>query len=184
MECTDYELIERCLSGDRDSFAEIVGRYNKLVYSVVYNMMPDKQDVYDISQEVFMRIYKSLHRYNPEFKFSTWSVKITTNLCLDILRKKKPDLLPIDDIKEVAGKSLTPEEIYINKERAERVREAIRELPEKYRLPIVLFHQQGLSYEEITQALNEPMTIVKNRLYRARVMLRQKLSRSIKEEMG
>lgn len=183
MELTDYELVKRCLSGDQGSFSEIVNRYKKLIYSVVYNMIPDKQDVYDISQEVFMRIYKSLHKYNPEYKFSTWSVKITTNLCLDMLRKKKLDSLPLDEIAGVANSSLTPEEIYIKKERAVRIHEAIDELPEKYRMPIILFHQQGLSYEEITEVLSEPMTIIKNRLYRARAMLRQKLSYHMKEEI-
>lgn len=183
MEVTDCELIKRCLSGDQDSFAEIVTRYKKLIYSVVYNMIPDKQEINDISQEVFIRIYKSLERYNPEYKFSTWSVKIATNFCLDILRKKKIDSLPIEEIEGISGNTNTPEEKYLKKERSVRIHEAIASLPEKYRIPIVLFHQNGLSYEEMTEVLKEPMTIIKNRLYRARLMLREKLLPDRKEEV-
>jgi RNA polymerase sigma-70 factor (ECF subfamily) len=76
----------------------------------------------------------------------------------------------------------TPEESYLRKERAERLRRAIQELPEKYRTPIILFHQNGLSYEEMTRVLDQPMTIIKNRLYRARLMLREALMQERKEE--
>lgn len=182
MEASDYELIQQCLSGRQECFEELVTRYKKLVYSVVYNLIKDKEEVNDISQEVFIRIYKSLDRYNPEFKFSTWIARISTNLCLDILRKKKVDSTPIEEIEGVASGMDTPEASYINKERSEQIRKAISELPEKYRIPIVLFHQNGLSYEEMTRVLNEPMTIIKNRLYRARLLLKEKLMQGRKEE--
>lgn len=183
LEATDLELVDRCLSGDQEAFAGIVARYKKLIYSVVYNIINDKQEVNDVAQEVFLRIYKSLDRYNPEYKFSTWSAKIATNLCLDILRKKKLDYVPIEEIKEVSSKSDTPEDEYINKEKSSIINQAVSELPDKYRIPIMLFHQNGLSYEEITEILKEPMSIVKNRLYRARLILREKLMSRRKEEV-
>jgi RNA polymerase sigma factor (sigma-70 family) len=183
LEMTDSDLVNKCLSGEQEAFSEIVTRYKKLIYSVVYNMISDKQEVNDISQEVFIRIYKSLNRYNPEYKFSTWTVKIATNLCLDTLRKKKFDSVSIDEMIDVSSSVDTPEGKYIKKEKSERIRKAIAELPDKYRVPILLFHQNGLSYEEITGILNEPMTIVKNRLYRARLMLREKLELQRKEEI-
>ncbi len=183
MEMSDIELINQCLDGKQEAFEEIVNRYKKLIYSVVYNMISDKQEVSDISQEVFIRIYRSLDRYNPQFKFSTWAVRITTNYCLDILRKKKVDSVPMDDIVGISSGSDTPEVRYINKERSEKIRKAVAELPEKYRVPIILFHQNGLSYEEMTKVLDEPMSIIKNRLYRARLLLRDKLSKDRKEEV-
>lgn len=183
MEVSDYELIQKCLAGEQHYFEELVTRYKKLVYSVVYNMISDKEEVSDVSQEVFIRIYKALNRYNPEFKFSTWAVRITTNLCLDILRKKKLDSVPLDEIGDVSSGNDTPETKYISRERTERIRRAIDGLPEKYRVPVVLFHQNGLSYEEIMRVLNEPMTIIKNRLYRARLMLREALQTDRKEEV-
>lgn len=183
MEVSDLELVQQCLSGDKNAFSEIVARYKKLIYSVVYNMTPDKQEVNDIAQEVFIRIYKSLDRYNPEYKFSTWAVKIATNLCLDMLRKKKVNSVSLEEIVGASSNVDTPEVYYIKNERSRQIRKAIDELPEKYRIPIILFHQNGLSYEEITKVLNEPMTIVKNRLYRARLMLREKLADIRKEEV-
>lgn len=183
MELTDYELVCKCLSGRQEAFEELVIRYKKLIYSVVYNMIPDKQEVNDVSQEVFIRIYKSLDKYNPEFKFSTWAVRISTNLCLDMLRKKKVDQLPIEEIEGLSREKDTPESRFIARERSTRIKEAVNSLPEKYRLPVILFHQNGLSYEEITEVLKEPMTIVKNRLYRARLMLREILTQDRKEEI-
>jgi RNA polymerase sigma factor (sigma-70 family) len=180
---TDQELIELCLKGQKDAFSEIVTRYKKLIFSVVYNFINDKEEVSDIAQEVFIRIYKSLHRYNPEYKFSTWSVKIATNLCLDVLRKKRINSASIEEIESIARGNNTPEEDYIKEERNKMVRDAIAQLPEKYRILIIMFHQNGLSYEEISRTLNEPMTIIKNRLYRARIMLRKKLEPYRREEI-
>jgi RNA polymerase sigma-70 factor (ECF subfamily) len=183
LELSDYELIQKILAGDSDLFSELVTRYKKLIYSVVYNMIHDSQEVGDISQEVFIRIYKALDRYNPEYKFSTWSVRIATNYCLDLLRKKKLDMVPIDDVSHVPNTKDTPETNFIRKEQSRMIKAAIDELPEKYRVPIILFHQNGLSYDEITKILNEPMTIVKNRLYRARLLLKDKLLGYRKEEV-
>jgi RNA polymerase sigma factor (sigma-70 family) len=183
LEMSDYEIIQKCLAGNQQYFEELVTRYKKLIYSVVYNMINDKEEVNDISQEVFIRIYKSMDRYNPEFKFSTWSVRIATNLCLDILRKKKVDTTPIEEIGDVSSDGDTPEARYISKERSQKIRRAIEGLPEKYRTLIILFHQNGLSYEEMTNVLDEPMTIIKNRLYRARLMLREALMSDRKEEV-
>jgi RNA polymerase sigma-70 factor (ECF subfamily) len=183
LQSTDYELVKECLEGDRGAFAEIVERYKRLIYSVVYNMIRDKDEVQDISQEVFVRIYKALGRYNPQYKFSTWSVKIATNLCLDILRKKKIDSAPIEEIESYSDKKGIPEDKFVEKERNEIIRNAVQQLPEKYRVPVVLFHQNGMSYNEMTEILGEPITIIKNRLYRARKMLKEKLLPELKEEV-
>lgn len=183
MELTDYEIIQKCLSGQKEYFEELVTRYKRLIFSVVYNMTNDKEEVSDISQEVFLRIYKALDRYNPEYKFSTWAVRITRNLCLDIHRKKRVPSTPIEEIEDFSDGVDTPEASYIQKERSDRIRRAIQELPEKYRTPIILFHQNGLSYEEMTRVLGEPMTIIKNRLYRARLLLREALMPERKEEV-
>jgi RNA polymerase sigma-70 factor (ECF subfamily) len=183
LELTDYELIQKCLSGRQEYFEELVTRYKKLIFSVVYNMINDKEEVSDISQEVFIRIYRALDRYNPEYKFSTWAVRIATNLCLDIHRKKKVDSTPIEEIEDFSNGIDTQETSYLQKERTERIRKAIQALPEKYRTPVILFHQNGLSYEEMMKVLGEPMTIIKNRLYRARMMLREALMPDRKEEV-
>lgn len=181
MEITDIELINRTLNGEQEAFSELVTRYKRLVYSIVYNIVRNREESDDVSQEVFLRVYKALDRYNPEYKFSTWIAKITTNLCMDIMRKKKPETMPIEDAIGVSTDEETPEESYLRTEKSERIRWAIASLPEMYRIPIILFHQNGLSYEEMMKVLNEPMTIIKNRLYRARLLLREKLAEGRKE---
>ena len=175
MEGSDFELVKRCLSGEKEVFAEILARYKGLVYRTICGFMGDRQDAADLFQEVFLRLYRSLPTYNPEYQFSTWTVKITRNLCVDRLRQKRPEHTAVDDIEEVSDEAGNPEEHCIERERTERIRLALGELPEEYRTPVILFHQQGMSYEAIAQVLGEPMTIVKNRLYRARLMLRNSL---------
>lgn len=182
LEYSDTELVQRCLDGENEAFEQMVDRYKRLVYSVAMNMFKDKEEVYDVSQEVFLKIYKSLDKYNSEYKLSTWIVRITTNHCLDILRKKRPQTISLDKVAELSRKKDTPEERYINKEGKKELRDAVDSLPEKYKLLIVLYHRQGLSYDEIVKVTGEPMSIVKNRLYRARQMLKDMLSEK-KEEM-
>jgi RNA polymerase sigma factor (sigma-70 family) len=175
MSASDYELVKMCLSGEQGAFAEILSRYKKLVYNVIYNFMGNAPDVSDLFQEVFLKAYKSLARYNPDYRFATWVMKIATNVCLDRLREKGLEHADVDWIEDVSDERPNPEEQCLERERLERIRRAIRELPEDYRTPVTLFHQQGLSYEALAEVLGQPMSIIKNRLYRARLMLREKL---------
>lgn len=175
MQLTDQEIIQRCLQGEMESFNELVVRYKKLIFSVVYKYLKDWEETNDVSQEVFIRIYRSLGTYDPQFKFSSWAARIAVNLCLDILRKKKINSVPMEDIEKVSRENDTPETRYINRERSRAIRKAVAELPEKYRTPILLYHQKGLSYKEIADVLKKPISIVKNRLYRARLILRESI---------
>lgn len=176
LKVTDYELIKDCLSDRRDAFSEIISRYKRLVYSTIRNFMGDSPDVNDIFQEVFLKVYKSLASYNTTYQFSTWVTKITTNECLDRLRQKKSEHVPIEDIEEIIDDRLNPEDHYLAGERLEQIRQAVQELPEEYRVPVILFHQQGLSYDSLVEIIGQPLTIIKNRLYRARLILKDKLN--------
>ncbi len=173
LEEADYDLIKKCLSGQQDAFAGLVTRYKKLVYNVIYNCTGSQGDAGDLSQEVFLRVYRSLNRYNPDYKFATWVIKITTNVCLDWLDRNKNVSVPTEALTDVRDSRSSPEEQYMEKEELGRIRKAISRLPEKYRLPVALFHQQGLTYKELEEILNQPESIIKNRLYRARLMLRE-----------
>jgi RNA polymerase sigma factor (sigma-70 family) len=178
LEASDYELIKTCLSGRQDAFAVIVTRYKKLVYNVIYNCTGGHGEADDLSQEVFLRVYRSLNRFNPDYRFATWVIKIATNVCLDWLHRNKNEPAPAEALTGVRDNRSNPEEQYMQymeHEELGRIRKAMRELPEKYRIPVVLFHQQGLSYKELEEILNQPETIIKNRLYRARLMMKEKL---------
>lgn len=179
---SDADLIQQTLAGDQDAFGLIVARYKKSLYNVIYNLVREPQEASDLFQESFLKIYKSLSSYRPEYKFYTWAVKIATNTCLDRLRQKRIEPVPVEEAEDLPGQEPTPEESYLSRERAARVRDAVRRLPEIYRTPLVLFHQENMTYDEIVDILNLPLSIVKNRLYRGRLMLREELMDLGKEE--
>ena len=168
----DFELINRILSGDNDAFSEIVTRYKNLVYSVILRMINDYEEANDISQEVFIKVYKNLSKYQPEFKFSTWIMRITTNHVIDYLRKRKQETVNIEDVDYELSSSSNPEREYLEKEQSEIFAKAIGKLPEMYKLPIVLYHIKRFSYQEIADMLNIPLSKVKNRIFRGRRLLK------------
>ncbi|AUG58496.1 sigma-70 family RNA polymerase sigma factor [Acetivibrio saccincola] len=181
MDISDALLVKRCLEGDTQAFSGLVKRYKKLIYNIIYNIIYNKDEVNDIAQEVFIRIYKSLDKYNPQYKFSTWCAKIATNYCYDVLKKKRVECVPIEDAYGLHSEADTPEDSYIKREQRDRINNEIMNLPEKYRILLILYHKNGLSYEEMSQVLDEPMSIIKNRIYRARKMLKDKLASGRKE---
>lgn len=175
MERTDYELVIECIGNNKDAFSELVSRYKRLIYSVAYKFSKNREEVNDMAQEAFIKIYKSLSKYDSQYKFSTWSVKVATNICLDHMRRKKLKTVSLDEIENFTGSKNSPEEYYLNKEKSQALKNAIEELPDIYRVPIILYHQKGMSYKEIGQALGKPMSIIKNRIFRARHTLKESL---------
>lgn len=174
-ELCDYDIVKRCINGDKELFAELVSRYKNLVYSVILRMVTDNEEANDLAQEVFIKVYKNLDKYYPEYKFSTWIMKITTNHVIDYRRKKKQDTVSFDEVDYELCGGVSPEEEYIKKEQNNGLNRLVGELPEMYKLPIVLYHQQGLSYQEIAEAIGEPLSKVKNRIFRGRKMLKKSL---------
>ena len=175
MERTDVELVAECLEGNKDAFSEIIYRYKRLIYSVAYKFARDNDEVNDLAQEAFIKIYKSLSKYDCQYKFSTWSVKVATNICLDHVRRKKLKSVSLDEIENFTGSNNSPEEYYLRKEKSQTLKNAIEELPEIYRVPILMYHQKGMSYKEIADSLGKPMSIIKNRIFRARHTLKESL---------
>ncbi|WP_250278510.1 RNA polymerase sigma factor [[Clostridium] colinum] len=172
---TDYELVQKCLNGEKDYFSEIISRHKNLVYSVVLRMVNNQDDANDLAQEVFIKIYKNLDKYFPDFKFSTWIVKITTNHVIDYRRKKKYETVPMDEIEYKLISEKSPEQNCLEKEERLMLNQLLNNLPDIYKVPIVLYHQQGLSYQEIADTINEPLSKVKNRIFRGRRILKEEL---------
>ncbi|MCX7774398.1 MAG: sigma-70 family RNA polymerase sigma factor [Clostridia bacterium] len=170
----DYDVIRLCLEGKTEAFEELVERYQRLVYSIALSYMKDPQLAEDAAQEAFIKAYTHIRSYNPEFKFSTWITRITYNTCIDSLRKKR-EMNPIEEAFEVADNAQTPEEALVSKDRRQKLGELINALEPKYKQPLMLYHASGLKYEEISEYLKVPMSIVKNRIFRARKMLKEAL---------
>src|SRR5258705_13897057 len=177
---TDRDLVATAISGVEGSFEELVRRYQRPISAYVYRMVGDYEAALDLTQEIFIKVYGSLARYRAEFKFSTWIYKIAHNSAVDHLRRnatREQSLiigtegdqyeLPIE-----SGR-LTPEEESERKERRIEIEAVIRTLPGNYRELIILRHSQDLTYEEIVEVTGLPLGTVKNRLFRAREMMRQ-----------
>ena len=172
---TDYELVQKCINGEKDYFSEIINRHKNLVYSVILKMINNKEDANDLAQEVFIKVYKNLDKYFPDFKFSTWVIRITTNHTIDHIRKKKYETVTMEEVERKLTFESTPEKEYIEREERECLDNLLNNLPEIYRIPLILYHKQGLSYQEIADVTKEPLSKVKNRIFRGRKILKEEL---------
>ena len=169
-------LIKKCLQGNKEAFEPLVAKYKNLVYSIACQVLRNKSDASDAAQEVFLKVWVNLSRFDANLSLKAWIARITVNHCLNLNQKDKR-LVEWD---EAAMESLSsdrglPEQALLETEKRELVDKALMELPPMYRVVMVLYHRHDLSYEEICKVTNYPMTIVKNRLYRARKMLAEKL---------
>ncbi|MFZ2331392.1 MAG: sigma-70 family RNA polymerase sigma factor [Atribacterota bacterium] len=181
----DLEKIELCQSGNSEAFSFLVEKYKNLVYKLALRMTGNYHDSEDISQESFLKVYRSLHQYNPKYSFSSWLYKITLNIIRDRMRKKDYAIPfsashPEQDPEEMANPifpggdtiAINPEERQIRQESINNLQSAIKILPLSHREIIMLRHIQNLSYYEIGRILNIPVNSVKVRLHRARVQLK------------
>lgn len=177
---TDRELVAIAVTGFDGSFEELVRRYQRPISAYVYRMVGNYESALDLTQEIFIKVYNSLKRYRAEFKFSTWIYKIAHNAAVDHLRRtatREQSLVvgPEGDTFDLPLESarLSPEQESERKERRTEIEAVVRALPANYRELIILRHSQDLSYEEIVEVTGLPLGTVKNRLFRAREMMRQ-----------
>jgi len=179
---TDLDLINRCITGDQECFEELVNRYKNLVYSIILRQTRNHDEANDLAQDIFLKVYKNLASYTSEFKFSTWIMRITSNHIIDQHRKKKLEVVSFEAYTAeggVPGTTSSPEVAYLKREETERINKIITGLPEIYKVPVVLYHQHGLSYQEISEKIGEPVSKIKNRIFRGRKMLKDLLSKSL-----
>lgn len=176
----DRALVSRILEGDRDRFTELVKRYEKRVVNYVYRITHRYEEAHDLAQEIFVKVFMALDRYDPKYQFSTWLFRIAQNTAIDALRKKSivevPIAKPAEDEdkkdREFADTGISPYRALKNKQLASAIDKAVFELPADYRELIQLRHFAELSYEEIASMKKLPLGTVKNKLFRARNMLK------------
>jgi RNA polymerase sigma-70 factor (ECF subfamily) len=182
----DLKLVERSKEGDLAAFEELVRMYQKQIYNLGYRMMGNEEDASDITQEAFLKAYKSIKKFNAKSSFGTWIYRIAVNVCIDELRKrKKAKLYPIvhnDDLDEKGHKLVVdtndlPEERMEKRETRKKVRQAINRLPEDHRAVIVLRDIQERSYQEIADILGLNIGTVKSRINRARSSLKEEIQK-------
>ena len=179
----DRALVSRILEGDRDRFTELMKRYEKRIVNYVYRITHRYEEAHDLAQEIFVKVFVALDRYDPKYQFSTWLFRIAQNTAIDALRKKSIVEVPIakpagdEDNKdrEFADTGVSPYRALKNKQLASAIDNAVRELPADYRELIQLRHFAELSYEEIASMKKLPLGTVKNKLFRARNILKETL---------
>src|SRR6267142_5614416 len=176
----DSVLVVSALAGRETSFEELVRRYQRPIAAYVYRMVGDYDVALDLTQEVFIKVYGSLARYRSEFKFSTWIYKIAHNCAVDHLRRnngRETSLVSGSDGETyelpIESRRPNPEQESERRERRIEIESVVRTLPAVYRELIILRHSQDLTYEEIVEVTGLPLGTVKNRLFRARDMMRQ-----------
>ncbi len=189
---TDNDLVEKSLKDDEDAFKEIIRRYQKKVFSIAYKHSYNVETSYDLSQEIFAKVYLNLKKYNPEYKFSTWIIRIGTNHCIDFLRKKKLQTISYETTFQneddecsnlpIPDDTYNPEVLWEENELQDNLKKAVEELPDVYREIVILRHYEEHSYKEIAEILDLPLGTVMTYLHRARNMLKEYFFKDIKEE--
>ncbi|MBD3235643.1 MAG: sigma-70 family RNA polymerase sigma factor [Candidatus Eisenbacteria bacterium] len=179
----DRSLVRRCLKGDERAFAQLVARYEGAIYRLAWRMMRQDEEAQDVVQETFMRVFRALHTYDQSRKFSTWILRICTNLCIDRYRRRRMKLLSIDASEQEEARSpivlvdrgRSPFEAYQRSAMRAALDRLVQRLPPIYRAVIELRYQQSLSYDEISEVLGIPLGTVKARLHRAHRHLKELL---------
>lgn len=184
---SDRDLVVACQRREQSAFEELVKRYQRTVYTLLYQLAPDWNDTADLSQEVFLRIWRSINNLRNPSSFRPWLTQIVTNLFYDELRKRPRQLstVAIDkpggvEDEEGAGRdipdtSAQPDDMLQTRQMSDVIRAAMASLPEQFRTAIVLREIEGLSYEEIGVLTKTEMGTVKSRIARARAKLQELL---------
>ena len=198
MPTDDLTLVRRARSGDQRAFGLLVERYQKKVYAVALGMVKDAEEAMDVSQEAFVKVHRYLDRFKGDSSFYTWLYRITTNTCIDVLRRRgvnSSDSVEYDDTVEIdlaeanlglLGTQLdaSPSRSLLRRELGEKLEEALAQLPEKHRAILLLRELEGMSYEDLSRTLDIPKGTVMSRLFHARAKVQRLLASYLNDEAG
>ena len=168
--------LEEARQGDKVAFGKLIEAYQGPVYNLAYRMLNNSGEAEEAAQEAFIRAYTRLDSYNPAHKFSTWLLSITSNYCIDQLRKRRAIFLSIDEPLPPhpalsADQEKRPESQLLTNEQETMVQTLLEELAPDYRQTVVLRYWYDLSYEEIAEMMDTTVSAIKSRLFRARKQL-------------
>ena len=182
MTWTDEELVARSISGDADSFNELILRWERPIYALAYRTIGREEDARDVCQETFLRAFRALPGFRGQAKFSSWLYRIALNLCRDWVRRERrapivqpPEDMDLMEMAAAAEPSESIEDLVSRKDLARAVERAMALLPEEQRTAIVLKEYHGLTFQEIADLVGCPLSTVKTRLYQGLTVLRREL---------
>ena len=178
----DYELVIRATKNkDQQAFSDLMDKYKDPIYYMLLKMVNNDDDAEDLTLEAFGKAFNRLNQYTPNFAFSTWLFKIATNNCIDFLRKKKKNVMSLDNrvsnndgeeyMFEIKSDGMTPEQIAMNEQKIQLMRQYVKKLKPRYEILVEMRYFKEMSYEEISIELNLPLGTVKAQLFRAREFL-------------
>ena len=189
IQATDHDLVALAASGSEKAYRELLDRYQRPVFSLIYRMVRDRERAEDLAQETFVKVFNHIGSFNPKYKFSSWIFKIASNLTIDAIRKKDLDTVSLDGSRNastadeidatritVESRDENPEEFVEAKELGEEIERAIAQLRPEYRTAILLRHVEGRPYEEIAEIMAVPLGTVKTYIHRARGELKETLA--------
>jgi RNA polymerase sigma-70 factor (ECF subfamily) len=183
----ENSLVERCRRGDDEAWRELVDRYSPKIYSIAYHFTLKREEAEEMSQEIFLKIFENLHRYDGGFPLVAWIVSLSRNLCIDRYRRGKREksfrFVSDDAVAPMLTSTDDPAARALQKERTKLLFSALAEIPEDLAEILVLRDLDGLAYEEIGRALELPDGTVKSRLFRARAEVARKI-RERRENVG
>jgi RNA polymerase sigma-70 factor (ECF subfamily) len=170
--------LEKARQGDQVAFGMLIEAYQGPVYNLAYRMLNHSGEAEEAAQEAFIRAYTRLDSYDPRHKFSTWMLSITSNYCIDLIRKRRAILLSIDEPLPahpalMSERESGPESQAVQAEQSDVVQDLLQTLPEDYRQAVVLRYWYEMSYDEIAETMQTSVSAIKSRLFRARRLLAQ-----------
>ncbi|MEI6575215.1 MAG: RNA polymerase sigma factor [Bacteroidota bacterium] len=186
----DDELYRKLREGDKSAYALLVVRYNVRILNLCYRFLLDKQDAEDLSQEIFIEVFQSIHSFRRDSSLSTWIYRIAVSKCLDEIKKRKRlkrfsefgKLLHLDEIAHWVGGGPMPDKALINKDKMQEMKQALNKLPENQRVAFTLSKIDGYSNPEIASIMNTTTVAVESLVYRARKKLEEELKEILKKK--
>ena len=181
----DFDLIHAFLAGDDRAFTALVQKYQQHVFNLIFHHSGRQVEVEDLAQEVFLKVYANLHRFQGRASFRTWLYRVTLNVCIDHARKKKlRRMLSLESMSEWAKARLSarnpgpasPQTEAESRDWHDRIHGALAQLPEEFRQPLILRDIEGLDYDEIAAITGTQLGTVKSRIFRGRQRLRELLA--------
>jgi RNA polymerase sigma-70 factor (ECF subfamily) len=185
MTWTDEELVARSIGGDKESFNQLILRWERPIYALAYRTIGREEDARDVCQETFLRAFRALPAFRGQAKFSSWLYRIALNLCRDWIRKQRraqvvqaPENVDLVELAAALEPSESVEDLVARKDLSRAVERAMARLPEDQRTAIVLKEYHGLTFQEIADLVGCPLSTVKTRLYQGLTVLRRELAKS------
>jgi len=178
----DESLIKRFVSNDESAFEELFRRYEQKIFNLVYRYIGSYPETEELTQDVFVKVYKSAQTFKGKSKFSTWIYRIAVNTCLNYKKKKRLVMESLDrsgtqPVKElIAPNSTTPEELFERARKMLIIQQAIDSLPPNQKIAFILSKYEGFSYAEISEIINTSISAVESLLFRAKQQLKKELT--------